>query len=158
MVNQRPCGFLQSREGLSSQDTNNAERRRNDYNYLLISNAKTKHSKSSGNITNYIILNLVFSTQPRVLQGHFLDFLSFPPNQLNYSLPKSSGQMTAYSLRRLLYNWTGETAQSFPWNIFLFPILITEGLVSVTRVIIICLSSRFLNKDGNCIQKLLFHT
>lgn len=79
-------------------------------------------------------------------------------NQLNYSLPKNSGQMTAYSSRRLLYNWTGEISRSFLWNIFPFPILITDGLVSVTGIIIICLSSRFLNKDGNCIQKLLFHT
>lgn len=111
--------------------------------------------KATKSAANYIILNLVSSTQHGALQGNFLDFFF---NQLNYSLPKNSGQMTAYSSRRRLYDWTGEISRSFLWNIFPFPILITDGLVSVTGIIIICLSSRFLNKDGNCIQKLLFHT
>lgn len=66
--------------------------------------------------------------------------------------------MTAYSLGRLQYNWTSEISRSFLCNIFPFPILITDRLVSVTGIIIICLSSRFLNKDGNCIHKPLFHT
>lgn len=91
-----------------------------------------------------------------ISRGIFLIFFFF--NQLNYSLPKNSGQVTAYSSRRLLYNWMGEISRWFPWNLFPFPILITDGLVSVTGIIIIRLSSRFLNNDGNCIQKLLFHT
>lgn len=121
----------------------------------IISNATTRQSKSSKTTINYIILNLVFSTQHGVLQGNFLDYIF---NQLNYSFPKIYGQMAAYFSRRLVYNCTGETSRSFPWNTFPFPILITDRLVSVTGIIIICLSSRFLNKDGNCIQKLLFHT
>lgn len=120
----------------------------------ITSNAMTRYSKSSESTTNYITLNLVSSTQHGVLQGNFLDYFF---NQLNYSLPENSGQMTAYTSRRLLYNWTGEISRSFLWNTVPFPILITDGLVSVTGIIIICLSSRFLNKDGNCIQKLLFH-
>jgi len=122
----------------------------------IISNGKTRYSKSSESTTNYIILNLVFSIQHGVLQGSFLDYFLF--NQLNCGLPKNAGQITAYSSRRLLYNGTDEISRSFPWNIFPFPILITDGLVSVAGIIIICLSSRFLNKDGNYLQKLLFHT
>lgn len=100
----------------------------------------------------------MFSTQFGVLQGIFPSFFFFFLNQLNFIRPKNSGQMTAYSLGRLQYNWTSEISRSFLCNIFPFPILITDGLVSVTGIIIICLSSRFLNKDGNCIHKPLFHT
>lgn len=92
-----------------------------------------------------------------ISRGMIFFFIIFL-NQLNYSPPKNSGQMTAYFSRRLPHNWMGEISRSFPWNLFPFPILITDGLVSVTRIIIICLSSRFLNNDGNCIQKLLLHT